>query len=109
MSGIRLNSNIPSLTTQRRLGQSTRDVNQSFERLSSGLRINRAVDDAAGLAIASALDTDAKVYATGIRNLNDGLSLLNIADGAITELSNITIRIRELSEQAANVSPLCPV
>ncbi len=72
------------------------------ERLSSGLRINHAADDAAGLAIASSLNADSRVYTTGIRNLNDGISLLSMADASLESLSNITIRIRELSEQAAN-------
>ena len=82
--------------------QSTQAVQQSFTRLSSGLRINKASDDAAGLAISESLNVDARVYTQGIRNLNDGISLTNIADGAIESLSNIVIRQEELAEQAAN-------
>ncbi|MCB0322301.1 MAG: VCBS repeat-containing protein [Bdellovibrionales bacterium] len=99
---VRITSNIASLNAQRRLGAATSSLRESFERLSSGLRINRARDDAAGLAISELLNTDAHVYAQGIRNLNDGISLLNVAEGAVTERVNITLRILELAEQAAN-------
>lgn len=102
MSRITLNSNIQSLQANRRLGESTRSLAQSFERLSSGLRINRASDDAAGLAIADSLNTDTRVYTQGIRNANDGISLLAVAEGAVENLSNILIRMRELAEQSAN-------
>ncbi len=101
-SGIYLNSNISSLNAQRRLGNSTTSIAQSFTRLSSGLRINKASDDAAGLAIVSGLNTDRRVYNQGVRNLNDGLSMANIADSAIESLSNIVLRLSELAEQAAN-------
>lgn len=99
---ITLGSNIASLQAGRRLTQSSDQLSRTFERLSSGQRINRASDDAAGLAIASALNASSRVYAQGIRNLNDGLSLLSIADGGVEQLSSITIRISELIEQAAN-------
>jgi flagellin-like hook-associated protein FlgL len=101
-SGITINSNLAALSAQRRLGQSTQSVQQSFTRLSSGLRINKASDDAAGLAISESLNVDARVYTQGIRNLNDGISLTNIAEGAMQELTNITIRQRELATQSAN-------
>jgi flagellin-like hook-associated protein FlgL len=101
-SGITINSNLAALNAQRRLGQSTQSVQQSFTRLSSGLRINKASDDAAGLAISESLNVDARVYTQGIRNLNDGISLTNIAEGAMQELTNITIRQRELATQSAN-------
>ena len=100
-SSITINSNL-ALNAQRRLGQSTQSVQQSFTRLSSGLRINKASDDAAGLAISESLNVDARVYTQGIRNLNDGISLTNIAEGAMQELTNITIRQRELATQSAN-------
>ena len=87
---------------QRRLQDSTTDLSRIFERLSSGQRINRASDDAAGLAVASSLRTDARVYAQGIRNLNDGISLLSIGQGALSQLSAITQRQLELAEQAAS-------
>lgn len=102
MSSISINSNLSSLRTQRQLAAATGELTTSFSRLSSGLRITRASDDAAGLAIATSLDTDKRVYAQGIRNFNDGISITNIAEGALSELSNIAVRIRELAEQAAN-------
>lgn len=104
LSTVRLGSNIASLAAQRRLGDATQSLSRTYERLSSGMRINRASDDAAGLAVATSLRSDARVYAQGIRNFNDGVSLLNIADGTINELSSITTRLTELAAQAANGS-----
>lgn len=77
MSAVALNSNIASLNAQRRLGESTASLSRSFERLSSGLRINRASDDAAGLAIAASLNVDVRVFRQGVRNVSDGLSYLD--------------------------------
>lgn len=102
MSSITLGSNITSLVAQRRLSENTDSLSRTFERLSSGQRINRASDDAAGLSVASSLQTGRRVYAQGVRNLNDGVSLLNIADGAIEQLSFIVIRLKELAEQGAS-------
>lgn len=90
------------MQTQRRLQESSSALSQVSQRLSSGLRINRASDDAAGLAISKSLETDSRVYGQAIRNLNDGISLTDIADGALVELSNIATRVRELAEQASN-------
>lgn len=95
-------SNIASLKAQRQLGIVSTEVSSVFERLSSGQRINRASDDAAGLAVVSSLQNNRRVFTQGIRNYNDGISLLNIADGAVEQLSSITIRLKELAEQAAN-------
>ncbi|MCB0345839.1 MAG: VCBS repeat-containing protein [Bdellovibrionales bacterium] len=102
MSRITLNSNIQALQANRRIGQSTRSLSESFSRLSSGLRINKASDDAAGLAVADSLQIDSRVYSQAIRNANDGLSLISVAEGAVQNLSNILIRMRELAEQSAN-------
>lgn len=102
MSRITINSNIASLNAQRRFNSSSESLQNSFSRLSSGLRINRARDDAAGLAISEDLKTDSRVLGQGIRNFNDAVGLLNIAEGAGTELTNILIRQRELATQAAN-------
>ncbi len=99
---IRINSNIAALNAERRLGQSTAQLQQSYARLSSGLRINRAVDDAAGLAISASLNADSRVLGIGVRNINDGISAIAIAAGALDELKNIAIRQKELAEQAAN-------
>ncbi len=99
---VSINNNIASLGAQRRLGDATKGLTQSFTRLSSGLRINSGADDAAGLAVGSLLKTDARVFTQGVRNANDALGLLNIAEGATRELSGIVIRVKELAEQAAN-------
>jgi flagellin len=99
---ITLGSNIASLKAQRRLAEGTTQLSKTYERLSSGQRINRASDDAAGLAISESLKSDKRVFNQGIRNFNDGVSLLNIADGAIENLTNITVRLKELAEQSAN-------
>ncbi len=99
---ITLGSNILSLKAQRELVKSADQISKNFERLSSGLRINRASDDAAGLSIAMRLNTDARIATQGIRNINDGVSILNIAEGALTALQAIVTRGIELSEQAAN-------
>lgn len=101
---ITLGSNIAAISAQRQLAKKTDDISVQFERLSSGLRINRASDDAAGLSIASSLDANSRIYTQGIRNVNDGVSFLNIADSALESLSTIAIRVAELSEQSANGS-----
>jgi flagellin-like hook-associated protein FlgL len=99
---ITINSNLAALNAQRRLGQNTQALEQCYTRLSSGLRINRASDDAAGLALSESLNVDGRVYSQAIRNVNDGVSFLNVAEGATRELTGILIRMRELSTQAAN-------
>src|SRR3954470_12252451 len=102
MSAVSLTSSIASLNAQRRLGESTAKLGKSFERLSSGLRINHAGDDAAGLSIAASLNADERVFAQGVRNVNDGIAYLHVAEGAATELTGILLRLRELAEQSAN-------
>lgn len=99
---ITIGSNINSLRAKRLLGDATEKLGSVYERLASGQRINRAVDDAAGLAIASGLNSDRRVLHQAIRNVNDGISLLNIGDGALETLSDIVIRQKELAEQSAN-------
>lgn len=99
---ISLGSNISALRTIRQLDNTTHNLAATSERLASGQRINRAADDAAGLSIASSLNADARVLNQGIRNFNDGVSLLNIAEGALSSLSNIVTRQKELAAQAAN-------
>ncbi len=99
---LTINTNIASLNAQRRLGQSTSDLRQSFEKLSSGLRIVRARDDAAGLAIADTLKSDQRIASVAIRNANDGVSLISISDGALNEIGNVLQRMGELAEQSAN-------
>jgi flagellin-like hook-associated protein FlgL len=101
-NSITINSNIPSLCAQRRLEENTHSLLTAYAHLSSGLRITKASDDAAGLALAASLNADTKVYTQGLRNLNDTASMLNVADAAMSQLSAILIRTRELAEQAAN-------
>ena len=98
--GIR--TNLPSIAAQRNLNESTGRLRQAYERLSSGLRINRAKDDAAGLAIAESLKADARVATVGIRNANDGISIIAITDGAISQITNVLSRLAELAEESAN-------
>lgn len=86
----------------RALDRSTAELNLHAERLSSGMRINRASDDAAGLAVSSSLRADARVFNAALKNVNDVISFLSIMDGASAELSSVVIRLRELSEQSAN-------
>jgi flagellin len=100
--GLSLGSNIASLQAQRKLAQSTQKLGASYEKLSSGQRINRASDDAAGLAIADALKADQRIAGVAIRNANDGISTIAIADSALSEIGNVLSRLAELSEQSAN-------
>jgi flagellin len=99
---LSVNVNVASLNAQRNLASSTLDLNRSLERLSSGYRINRAGDDAAGLAISEALRAQIRGLQQAVRNANDGLSLVGTAEGALSESTNIVQRIRELAVQASN-------
>ena len=98
---VRIFNNIPSLNAQRLLGINNDRLAVSVERISSGLRINRAADDAAGLAISEALRSDIRALRQAVRNANDGISLINVTEGALNEQSSILIRLRELSSQAS--------
>ena len=98
---VRIFNNIPSLNAQRLLGINNNRLAVSVERISSGLRINRAADDAAGLAISEALRSDIRALRQAVRNANDGISLINVTEGALNEQSSILIRLRELSSQAS--------
>ncbi len=97
-----IRTNLPSITAQKNLGESTTGLQTAFERLSSGLRINKAKDDAAGLAIAENLKVDARVASVAIRNASDGISVVSITDGAIGQITNVLSRLGELAEQSAN-------
>lgn len=99
---VSIGSNISALRTIRQLDGTTHNLASTFERLASGQRINRASDDAAGLSIASSLSADVRVYNKAISNVNDGISALSIANGAIDQLTDILIRQKELAEQSAN-------
>jgi len=100
--GLRINTNLPALNTGRILSRSTTALNRSLERLSSGLRINRAADDAAGLAIAENFRSQVRGTQVAQRNSQDGVSLVQTAEGALSETTNILQRIRELAVQSAN-------
>lgn len=100
--GLRINTNVASLNAQRNLGSTRIAMNKSLEKLSSGQRINRAGDDAAGLAISENLKAQIKGLGQAERNAEDGISLVQIAEGALGEVSNILIRLRELGVQAAS-------
>ncbi len=100
--GLRINTNVPALNAARVLRRSTLDLNKTLEQLSSGLRINRAADDAAGLAIAEAFRSQVRGTQVAQRNAQDGVSLVQTAEGALSETTNILQRMRELAVQAAN-------
>ena len=100
--GIRINTNVASANTQRHLYNSTVAFGKSMEKLSSGLRINRAGDDAAGLAISEGLKADIRSLDQASRNAADGISLIQVGEGALDEVSNILLRMKELAEQSLN-------
>ena len=99
---ISIGSNITSLQAQRRLDLTGRKLSDSFNKLSSGYRINSGADDAAGLAIAESLRAQSRIAEQAIRNTNDGISTVAIADGALGEVANILSRLAELASQSAN-------
>ncbi len=100
--GLRVNTNIGSINAQRNLSKVTDQLGGSYRRLSTGLRISTASDDAAGLAISERLRSQVRSLDQAKRNANDGISLTQTAEGALDEVSNILIRLRELSVQASN-------
>src|SRR5690606_20151210 len=97
-----INTNVASLNAQRQLMSSGNSLDRATERLSSGNRINSAKDDAAGLAIANRMTSQVRGLDQAIRNANDGVSLIQTAEGALSESTNILQRMRELSVQSAN-------
>ena len=101
---LSINTNIASLTAQRAMLNSNSALETSFERLSTGKRINSAADDAAGLAIGKDLESRVSGLNQAIRNVNDGISMVQIAEGALDEVTSILQRMRDLSVQAANDS-----
>ena len=100
--GLFINTNLSALNAQRRLTATSNMLGRSFERLSSGLRINSAKDDAAGLAITNRFTAQIRGLNQAVRNSNDGISLAQTAEGALNETTNILQRIRELAVQSAN-------
>ncbi|EQC47039.1 putative flagellin protein [Bacteriovorax sp. BSW11_IV] len=100
--GLRINTNVSSLSAQRTLSVTNRNLNDNLRKLSSGERITRAGDDAAGLAISENLRAQIRGLGQAKRNANDAISLIQTAEGGLSEISNIIIRLRELSVQSAN-------
>ncbi len=99
---ISINSNISSLNAQRNLGKTQASLQTSLQRLSSGLRINSAADDAAGLGISTLMNAQVRSMNQATRNANDGISLVQTADGSLNETTSILTRMRELAVQSAN-------
>ena len=99
-----LNTNMPSINTQRKLSKAQSALDKSLERLSSGLRINTARDDAAGLAISERMTAQVRGLTVATRNANDGVSMAQTAEGALAEMGDILQRIRELAVQSANAT-----
>ena len=100
--GLRVNTNVASINAQRNLARTQNQLERSLDRLSSGLRITRAGDDAAGLAISEKLRAQIRGLSQAQRNANDGISVIQTAEGALNEISNILIRLRELAMQSAS-------
>ncbi|MAF76888.1 MAG: flagellin FliC [Halobacteriovoraceae bacterium] len=100
--GLRIATNIASQQVQKNLKQVSNEADASLEKLSSGKRITKAADDAAGLAIATNLEAQTKGLRQATRNANDGISLVQTAEGGLNEVSNILVRMRELTVQAAS-------
>src|SRR5687767_3311445 len=100
--GLRINNNIAALNAYRNLNVTDGAMSKSLEKLSSGLRINRAADDAAGLAISEGLRSQVGGLKVAVRNAQDGISVVQTAEGALTETHSILQRMRDLAVQAAN-------
>lgn len=100
--GLRINTNVAALNSQRHLRLTRQNLDKSLERLASGSRINRAGEDAAGLAISENLRAQIRGLQQAERNAQDGVSLVQVAEGGLQEISNILIRLRELAVQAAS-------
>lgn len=100
--GMRVTTNTSSLNAQRNMAASQREISRSFAQLSSGSRITKAADDAAGLSISETLKSTIRGYTQAQRNANDGISMVAVAEGGLGEISNILTRLRELGVQAAS-------
>lgn len=99
---ITVNTNVTSMKAQKNLNASTQNLSTSMERLSSGLRINSAKDDAAGLAISNRLNSQVRGLEVGMRNANDAISIAQISEGAMQEQTNMLQRMRDLTIQSEN-------
>ncbi|MBI2568334.1 MAG: flagellin FliC [Candidatus Schekmanbacteria bacterium] len=102
---FRINSNIPAQNALRNLNITQNSLNSTVERLSSGLRINKAKDDAAGLAISEGMRSDIRVLRQGVRNANDAISVIQTAEGGMSQINTILTRMKELAMESAGVLP----
>lgn len=100
--GLRISTNLSSISAQRTMASSQRELQKSFSALSSGSRITKAADDAAGLSISETLKSTVRSYSQAQRNANDGISMVQVSEGGLGEISNILTRMRELGVQAAS-------
>lgn len=100
--GMRIRTNVPSITAQRQMEKNNADMSSSLDKLSSGYRINKSADDAAGLAISENLRGQVRGLNVAKRNANDAISLVQVAEGSMNEMTNILIRMRELTTQSAS-------
>ncbi len=100
--GMRVSTNIPSINAQKSMAGSQREISKSFAQLASGSRITKAADDAAGLSISETFKSTIRGYQQASRNANDGISMVQVAEGGLGEISNILTRMRELGVQAAS-------
>jgi flagellin len=100
--GMRITTNVPAINAQRTMTNSQREIQKSYAQLSSGSRITKAADDAAGLGISENLKSNIRSLAQASRNANDGISMVQVAEGGLGEISNILTRMRELGIQASS-------
>ncbi len=100
--GLQVSTNIASINAQKSLTRTQRAMNKSYAQLSSGSRITKAADDAAGLSISETLKSTIRGYSQAQRNANDGISMVQVAEGGLGEISNILTRLRELGVQASS-------
>ncbi|MBN1114435.1 MAG: flagellin FliC, partial [Oligoflexia bacterium] len=100
--GLRINTNTASINAQNNLRKTKLELDSALEKLSSGYRVNKAADDAAGLAISSKMEAEIRGSQQATRNANDGVSMIQVAEGAFNEVTNILIRLRELGVQASS-------
>ncbi len=100
--GMRVTTNVASINAQRSMTGAQKEIQKSFAQLSSGSRITKAADDAAGLSISEGLKASSRSIQQAVRNSNDGISMVQVAEGGLNEISNIMTRLRELGIQAAS-------
>src|SRR6187402_3022120 len=99
---LTITTNIPSISAQKTLSTNQRQLEKNYSQLSSGSRITKAADDAAGLSISETLKSTVRGYSQARRNANDGISMVQVSEGGLSEVSNILSRLRELGVQAAS-------